>query len=696
MGRPSLTKSSRRPRRRLADVLPLPEPGLEVNFCRNTNCQNFGRPPDRNPSRKHNLPAEALLSRYILFKSKDETVIKCAICGRTSSMLSNAALVAEISRLRTANGVLMPEGCPTKDCENHTRPAVTYPAEYYAHGRTRSGTERLRCRRCLKTLTVGERRPRRRPKKATAPVNKDIVLDLVNRGALRAIMRKCGITADTLYDRIDFIHERMIAFEAFKLKKLRERKGKHRRHFALGTDMQDHQVNWGTRFRRYGIRVSAVCTADNYTGFVFRTDVNFDPTTGDVVPHFERLLKIGDFKVEGSLGLSHRYALPSFFRAVRFSLEMKRNKTPEDSSLLAQLYALAPDLGSDTPTNITNPIKGVMISNMYTAIAHYMLIAETLPADADVHLMTDPDGNFVAAVPVGLRDLIKNEQADLTYVLFDKTLKTPEKQQRVGEYKIKHDVFAASCPPEWDATKIRHAFIDQYKHPLPPDYKGIRASWWKVPVQTMYEPDRCVGIFHQRTAETDDEHHDRFLELLDRSSLHAVDSFFNVMRQRVSFFHRAGLQRSSESFYNAFQPYNPDMVQKIVDIARVYFNWVEPRPFRLAEKFEAKIAKEHSSNTEMFEKLSDQNERKERRENKSTPAMRMFLAKNPMRLEAILYTDWKAKLFAVPKARRSRVTVRKDWIRSGGNYPIRLPWLKTPKRAQVPDRLPVSPVRKRA
>lgn len=40
------------------------------------------------------------------------------------------------------------------------------------------------------------------------------------------------------------------------------------------------------------------------------------------------------------------------------------------------------------------------------------------------------------------------------------------------------------------------------------------------------------------------------------------------------------------------------MVQKVIDIARVYFNWVEPRPFRLAETFEGKIAKEHSSSTD--------------------------------------------------------------------------------------------------
>jgi hypothetical protein len=82
----------------------------------------------------------------------------------------------------------------------------------------------------------------------------------------------------------------------------------------------------------------------------------------------------------------------------------------------------------------------------------------------------------------------------------------------------------------------------------------VPADWWSVPIETMYEPSRKVGIAYQRPAGLPDEWEEPRLELLDRASLHAVDSFFSVLRQRVSFFHRAGKSRSSETFYNAFQP----------------------------------------------------------------------------------------------------------------------------------------------
>ena len=86
------------------------------------------------------------------------------------------------------------------------------------------------------------------------------------------------------------------------------------------------------------------------------------------------------------------------------------------------------------------------------------------------------------------------------------------------------------------------------------------------------------------------------------------------------------------------------MVQKIVDIARVYFNWVEPRPFRLSRKFNGVLPTEFDSSHEELEVVYDEDGRQTRREAFSTPAMRMRLAKGPVRLETILYRDWRKKL----------------------------------------------------
>lgn len=86
------------------------------------------------------------------------------------------------------------------------------------------------------------------------------------------------------------------------------------------------------------------------------------------------------------------------------------------------------------------------------------------------------------------------------------------------------------------------------------------------------------------------------------------------------------------------------MVQKVVDIAQIYFNWVEPRPFRLARDFVALEAKEFDTNHRRMASARGEHVRRTRREDFSTPAMRMGLAKSPLRLETILYGDWRGKL----------------------------------------------------
>jgi len=50
---------------------------------------------------------------------------------------------------------------------------------------------------------------------------------------------------------------------------------------ALGTDAQDQLVNWWSRDRREPVQLSCIATADNLSGFVLRSDFNYDPSTGD-------------------------------------------------------------------------------------------------------------------------------------------------------------------------------------------------------------------------------------------------------------------------------------------------------------------------------------------------------------------------------------------------------------------------------
>jgi hypothetical protein len=225
---------------RLFEIVPLEEVGVQANFCRTPGCKNFGVSPLDLPPVKQKWGQH---SPYTLTGPTSASMLKCWECERLSSLVPNRALSIELSRLRSKNGVLLSESCTNSACANHGRPVNTHPGEYWSFGRTAAGKPRKRCRRCGTTVTAGLRHK----SMARRGINKDIVLDLVNRASLNGILRKHGIGPKTLYERIDFIHEQMCAFEAAKLKALRNRTKFARHAFALATDSQDHMVNWLNR-----------------------------------------------------------------------------------------------------------------------------------------------------------------------------------------------------------------------------------------------------------------------------------------------------------------------------------------------------------------------------------------------------------------------------------------------------------------
>jgi transposase-like protein len=643
-------------RNTLAGVLPLLVDGIQVNFCRNPRCKNFGVPPRVGDIRRGQP------GHYHLDPSgRDGYKLRRALCNRLSVLFTNAGIAIEVDRLRTANGLLRPDSCPTKSCANTRLPVSSHPKRYYRHGQTSSGRPRWRCRACKKAFTIEDDVR----KKTAGDVNGEIVRDLVNRASLNAILRKTQISPTALYDRIDLIHRQMIAFEAFKVRRLLRTDKKHRKHFALATDAQDQWGNWESQDRRFGVSISTLSTADNYSGFIFRTDTSFDPTTGDVVAYFKQLLGAGDFEVPGNLGISRRLQRKAFLEAVAFAVQQRRDDPPtlEDLDLMAALkrlrVALRPEL--QKPRNPdplaqhqANPVNGAVISPVYTAMAHFILVNEMLPRDAIVHLMTDTGGQVTPAAPSGFITALKENRADLTYVYFEKGLKTPHKQQIMGEFNAKLRKFKAEGDPYWGPKEIRIEFMRAFARKANRNIVPVPAEWWKVPIETMYEPHKIVGISHQRQEGAPAQMQERKFELLTRSSLHSVDSFFNVLRQRVSYLHRPGQSRSTDTFYNQFQAYRPAMIQKIVDISRVWFNWCEPRPFRIARKFDSLHAIMYDTSHSHLEEVSDENKRKTKRERMSTPAMRIGLTRSPVRLDVILYRNWPRKLLtpvALPKDR---------------------------------------------
>lgn len=604
---------------------------MQANTCRSPNCSNFRKFPD--------LGKQARGAKRAYHLAGAASGIQCTSCGRTFALYSNAALRKEIDRLSSVNTGLTGRGCPNNQCANAARSVESAPGEYFRHGRTTAGQQRLRCRRCRRTFVPGGVRPASKRDEITKPIARAFV----NRAPIRGICRTFGASPNQVYERLRYIHARMVRFEAAKIQKLEALKRHRRIRLALATDAQDQLVNWWSRDRRSPVQLSAIATADNLSGFIFRTDINFDPRIGDAGRHFEELLSANDFNAPGGLGLHHAYEREPFLEAAVWCLERDIGEGPPQPRLseLKTAQAAAQQMMTKAPTLADiqgSPAEGVIIKRIYTAIAHFTALDAMLPPEARLHLMTDPDHSLVAAALIAMGERINDLRVDFTFVNFAKELSQTQKERRVAAYRRALASFAAQAGGSGrDGVAEREAFIAANASKKNSRISGLPADVYSVPIQSFYEPDKEVGVIFQRPRDTVAEQDAHLVRLLHRSSLHSVDTFFNHTRNRISYLARPGESRATGRAYNRFQPYDPGMMQLAFDIARVYYNWCEPRAFRLADDFESTDQALAITGHQRLAATARQSKRAVTREAKTTPAMRLGLARAPVRLETILY-----------------------------------------------------------
>ena len=136
-------------------------------------------------------------------------------------------------------------------------------------------------------------------------------------------------------------------------------------------------------------------------------------------------------------------------------------------------------------------------------------------------------------------------------------------------------------------------------------YKGShepvdwKSHWLGHPLPQMNEPDKIVNYISERPYELAP---DELADLFFNATLGAIDRFFMQVRRKLSPLERPiGTASNMRRIWYGYSPYNPKLIQKLLDIYRVYYNYV-------------KVG-----------------------EDKKTPAMRIGLARSPIKMEDILY-----------------------------------------------------------
>lgn len=394
----------------------------------------------------------------------------------------------------------------------------------------------------------------------------------MNKMPLRRISEVAGINEETLYRKINFLHRQCLRFAASRERILPE---KQIRRLYVGVDCQDYVINWTSSSDRRNITLHAVAAADNTTGYVFGTHVNFDPSLfpAEIEKEAETA---GDYSADPAF---RRYAR---LWLARDYMEAAQRSTSFDpfatGSLMGEVASTYKEAAERPDTEVSEeqndetmlPLSGMQIHAEYTLYGYFFFLRKLFENVEKVRFFLDQESAIRAACFAAFYDRIKTGRCDAFYVRIRSNVTIDEKRRILADSRRRFQA-TKSSHPELSDSQVKLLMIKERLRSLQPVGKW-RDKWVEHPFPSMGEPEKAMCYLTD--IQKYDEDHRAWL--YNKASMHAVDRFFMQVRRRISLLERP-ISTSSNTGrrWHGYAPYNPAMVAKLLDIFRVFYNYVE-------------------------------------------------------------------------------------------------------------------------
>lgn len=544
---------------------------LQVNFCKNPKCPNFGVPARlMKYARRSKAVAVPGTEYQIGAAGAGFPVLKCLLCGEHLPIKSNLGVAEELGRIgRYFEPGLLP-CCPSEGCGNHTSPIGTKGA-YYSFGKTEGGSKRYQCRLCKKTFSVAQRSTlrQREPRK-----NVPILKALMGKSPLARIVDQHDISFQTLYDKLDFFHKRCLAFAAQYEARLPELVSGTKRYIAV--DRQDYAVNWTQRKDKRNVVLRAIGSADLETGYVLGMHLNFDGQLDPAKVEADARA-LGDYAEQLPF---RRYArlwlTPDYTKAVLESAARIAKKARGGSTLgddIQKSYADAENrLDVESPELVGAeerfPHSGMQVRTEYTMYAHFYWLRHLIGTAAKTRFFMDQESGIRAACLAAFEHEVRARTCDAFYVRLAKEMTVDEKRKVVHESRAAfHAVQTANpglTPYEVQVLMMkeemaRAATIGKWSD-----------RWVSHPFPNQAEPMKAVCYLTDLRGYDDDHKARLFL----KASLHPIDRFFMAIRRRLNMLERpiSTSSKAGRTWYG-YSAYQPENIEKLLTIFRVFYNF---------------------------------------------------------------------------------------------------------------------------
>lgn len=584
--------------------IPLEVEGIQVNFCKNPNCANYGIPASAESQRGKEAKARGrdkyrVESGSYSHNRPGTPVITCLLCGERPPIKSNQGIYEEKKRISQYLAVREPS-CPNRDCKNFG--ITDKKKRFHRHGPSAAGSTRYLCLGCNETFSINTSKP---AKNHLLPHKNSHVFDLlVNLMPMRRICKVTKISHKTLYDKIRFLHRQAMAFVAHRERRLLNGELPLEKLY-LSVDRQDHLVNWTNRKDKRQRQFHATGTADNTSSYVFGIHLNYDPSL-DPYAVGVAAREAGDdvvkapFRRYARLWLQSDYKPATAEKAVAteirkdcglLGLQHEIKQTYEEAAVRSDVEAF------DLPAECTRfPLKGMQVHAEYTLYGHFFFLRELFKHVGKLRFYLDQESGIRAACLAAFQDRILARECDAFYVSINKTMTIDEKLLAMREVRTQIEEIGREYPYGLTDTSLRRMLIEralQSKRPIGP----WRDMWVDVLSRITSEPEKKVC----HLTNFNDYKDDHLAALMDKASLHGIDRFFAQIRNSLSLLARSPRSASNTGrIWYQKNAYDPEVVAMLLDIYRVNYNYLE-------------VGKD-----------------------KKTPAMRLGLARSAIRLTDIL------------------------------------------------------------
>lgn len=575
--------------------------GIQINFCKNPRCANFGVLPRLKVTQGCRTQTGQKDNYHLGSRVPGTPLMRCQLCGESFPLKSNLAVAEEFDRLTAVLAIKEPS-CPQEGCANHGV-SVGTPKRYQSFGKTTAGSARYRCKACGHLFSVAKKATLRQRKSA---VNRLVFSLLVNKSPLRRICEVADINSVTLYQRIDFFYRQCVAFAAHRERRLLDGSLAIRRLY-LAVDRQDYVINWSRQANRRNVSLHALASADLATRYVFAIHLDFDPTL-DANAVERDATAINDHGKPYAYRKYARLWLHADYNDALRQYRRKRDKSKRvggKPALVAAIQSAYDDAASrgdveqaetmDFDTQL--PPRGMQIHSEYTLYGHFFFLERLLRGVEKVRFFLDQESGIRAACLAAFHDRVKQRTADAFYVRITKDFTVNERRHALAASRAEFELARSRYPGLTDSD-VEVKVIQEHLARMTTIGKWSD-RWVLHPFPNMSEPEKAMCYL----TDFQDYDPDHLARLYAKASLHAVDTFFMQIRRRIGLLERPIQSASAQGrTWFGYSPYNPAIIEKVLTIFRVFHNYIA-----LGE------------------------------DKKTTPAMRLGLAKAPIDIEDVLY-----------------------------------------------------------